>query len=40
MALTATCILRNAEQGWAQLDWFLGRPMHEVPAALTGADRA
>lgn len=28
-------ILRNTEQGWGQLDWFLARSMDEVSSALT-----
>jgi Ser/Thr protein kinase RdoA (MazF antagonist) len=31
-----TYILRNTEQGWAQLEWFLRRPVDEVSAALGG----
>lgn len=29
-----TYIMRNTEQGWAQLDWFLKRPVNEVSASL------
>ena len=27
-------ITRNTEQGWAQLDWFLGRSVDEVSSTL------
>jgi len=33
----ATYILRNTEQGWAQLDWFLARSMDEVSETLLSA---
>lgn len=33
----ATYILRNTEQGWAQLDWFLARSMDEVSATFTSS---
>jgi Ser/Thr protein kinase RdoA (MazF antagonist) len=32
----STYILRNTEQGWAQLDWFLRRPVDQVSATLLG----
>lgn len=33
----ATYILRNTEQGWAQLDWFMARDMDEVSTVLLPA---
>jgi Ser/Thr protein kinase RdoA (MazF antagonist) len=35
----ATYILRNTEQGWAQLDWFLARAADEVSQTLFAARR-